>query len=126
VGTSDFLVEALRKHVHAERELLRSRPECDLGQNLVCERARHDEGRVTSATSSVIYVSERGRRARKYNLPQVHKTTFREKNDVAPRSHGEAINLRLDVDCLLSIGLQPGNVNLNVEMADATKMVRHL
>lgn len=47
----DLLVELLGQHVHAERELLRRRPERDLGKHLVGKRARHDEGRVASGTA---------------------------------------------------------------------------
>ena len=53
VGTSNFLVETLRKHVDAKRELLRSGPECNLSEDLVGERARHDKGWVTSSTSAI-------------------------------------------------------------------------
>lgn len=35
------------------------------------------------------------------------------------RCHGEAVNLRLDVHDLLGVLLEPGNVNLNIEVADA-------
>ena len=33
--------------------------------------------------------------------------------------HGEAVNLRLDIDDLLGIGLQPSNVDLNIKVTDA-------
>ena len=50
--TGDFLIKALGQHVHTKREFLWCCPERDLSQDLVCERARHDEGRVTSTTAA--------------------------------------------------------------------------
>lgn len=43
VSAGDFLVELLGQHVHAEREVLRGLPERNLGEDLVRERAGHDE-----------------------------------------------------------------------------------
>ena len=51
VGTSDLLIELFRKHVYTEREFLRSCPESNLRKDLVRERARHDERRVTGSTA---------------------------------------------------------------------------
>jgi len=72
----------------------------DLCKNLVGERAGHDEGRVASGTS------------------QVDKTSLSEEDDVASVLHEEAVNLGLDVLHALGILLQPGNVNLNIEVAN--------
>lgn len=72
----------------------------DLGQNLVGEGAGHDERRVTSGTA------------------EVDKTTLSKQNDVAAILHQESVNLRLDVLHGLSIGLEPGNVDLDVEVAN--------
>jgi hypothetical protein len=100
VSAGNLLIELLGEHVDAERELLRVRPESDLGQDLVGERAGHDKGGVTSGAA------------------QVDETTLSEKDDVTAAGHGEAINLGLDIDSLLGIGLQPGNVDLNVEVTN--------
>ena len=48
VRAGDLLVELLGEHVNAELELARVRPESNLGEDLVRERAGHDKGRVTS------------------------------------------------------------------------------
>ena len=37
------------------------------------------------------------------------------------RRHSVAVNLRLDVDRLSGVGLQPGNIDLNVEVANASR-----
>ena len=58
VSTCDLLIELLGKHVHADRELARVGPERDLSQNLVGERARHDEGGVTSGTAASTRVNK--------------------------------------------------------------------
>lgn len=101
MGAGNLLVELLRQDVHAEGELLRSRPERDLGEDLVRERAGHDEGRVA-------------RRA-----AEVDKTAGSEEDNVATVRHGEAVNLRLDVHTLLCVLGQPSNINLDIEMANA-------
>lgn len=51
VSTGDLLVELLGEHVDAEGEELGGGPESDLGQDLVGERAGHDERRVAGGTS---------------------------------------------------------------------------
>lgn len=101
MGAGNLLVELLRQDVHAEGELLRSRPERDLGEDLVRKRAGHDEGRVA-------------RRA-----AEVDKTAGSEEDNVATVRHGEAVNLRLDVHTLLCVLGQPSNINLDIEMANA-------
>lgn len=52
-------------------------------------------------------------------LPKVDKSAFSKEDDVTSRFHGESVDLGLDVDGLLGVGLQPGNVDLNVEVTDA-------
>lgn len=52
------------------------------------------------------------------HAPEIDKTAFCEENDVSTRLHRVAIYLRLNVDHLLGICLEPGYVNLNIEMAD--------
>lgn len=57
------------------------------------------------------------------HLPQVDETALGQEDDVTARRHGEAVNLRLDVHGLLGVSLQPGNINLNVEVANAAFQV---
>ena len=40
---------------------------------------------------------------------------------MATRGHGEAIDLRLNIDGLLGVGFQPGNINFNVKVTNAVK-----
>lgn len=100
VSTGDFLVEFLGEHVDAKREVTRASPEGDLGEDLVGERARHDERGVASGAS------------------KVDKTALGEEDNVTTVGHGEAVNLGLDVDSLLGIGLEPGNVDLDIKVSD--------
>ena len=60
----------------------------------------HDERRVASGAA------------------KVDKTTLGEEDDVTAGLHGEAVNLGLDGDLLGGVGLEPGNVDLNVEVTD--------
>lgn len=54
-----------------------------------------------------------------FYIPQVDKTTFSEEDDVTARGHSESINLGFDVGNGGGISFQPGNVNLDIEMANA-------
>ena len=101
MGTGDFLVEFLGEHVDAERELLGSLPEGNLSKDLVGEGAGHDEGRVASRTA------------------EVHETALSEEDNVTAIGHGEAINLGLDIDNRLGVGLEPCNVDLNIKVTNA-------
>ena len=100
MGASDFLVQQLGQDVDSQRELLRSRPEGDLSENLVGEGAGHDKGWVSSGAS------------------EVDEATFSEEDDVPARCHGEPIDLGLDVHDGLGVLLQPSDVDLNVEVTD--------
>ena len=100
MSTGNLLVQLLGQNVDAEGELLRSRPEGDLSKDLVSEGAGHDEGWVSSGAS------------------EVDKTTFGKEDDVPARWHGIPVNLRLDVHDGLGVLLQPGDVDLNVEVTD--------
>lgn len=51
VSTRNLLVELLGQNVHTNRKLARVRPQCNLGQDLVGEGARHHKRRVSSSTS---------------------------------------------------------------------------
>lgn len=72
----------------------------DLGKDLVGEGAGHDEGAVASGTA------------------KVDKTALGEEDDVTAGLHGETVNLGLDGDLLGGVGLEPGNVDLNVEVTN--------
>ena len=102
VSTGDLLVELLGEHVDAEREALGGGPESDLGEDLVGEGAGHDEGRVASGTA------------------KVDETALSEEDDVAAVGHCEAVDLGLDLNTSLGVGLQPGDVDLNIEVTDAS------
>lgn len=104
VRAGDFLVELLGEHVDAKREVIGASPERDLGKDLVRERTRHDKRRVTSRAS------------------EVDKTALGEEDDVTAVGHGEAVDLGLDVDNFLGIGLQPRDVDFDIKVADAVMM----
>jgi hypothetical protein len=74
--------------------------EGDLSEHLVGERAGHDERGVTGGTA------------------KVNQTSLSQQNDMASVGHSITVNLRLDVLDRLGIGLEPGNVNLDIEVAD--------
>ena len=67
MSTGNLLIQLLGQDVDAERELLGSRPEGDLGKDLVGEGTGHDEGRVSGGAS------------------KVDETTFGEEDDVPAR-----------------------------------------
>lgn len=72
----------------------------DLSKDLVGEAAGHDEGAVASSAA------------------KVDKTTLGKEDDAAAGLHQEAVDLGLDVLDGLGIGLEPGNINLAIEMAN--------
>ena len=90
----------------AEFELVRVGPECDLGEDLVREGAGHDEGGVAGSA------------------PKVDETALSKEDDVVAVGHEEAINLGLDVDALNGVLLEPGNINLDVEVTNARCIMR--
>lgn len=114
VETSDLLVEDLGQDIDANIELaslgklniLLSESlviglvQHDLGKDLVGEGARHDERGMAGSTA------------------KVDETTLGQQDDVAAVLHQEAVNLGLDVLHRGSVGLQPGNVNLNIEVTN--------
>lgn len=101
VRARDLLVELLRQHVHAERELFGGRPEGDLREDLVGKGARHDEGRVSGGAA------------------QVDETALGEEDDVATRGHGEAVDLRLDVRDGRGVSLEPCDIDFDIKVTDA-------
>lgn len=114
VESGHFLVQDLGQNVDTDCELLglakldillaESRVlalvQHDLRENLVGERARHDERGVTSGAS------------------QVDETAFGEEDDVTAVLHEESVNLGLDVLDALGVLLQPRDVNLNIEVTN--------
>lgn len=101
VCAGDLFIELLGEHVNAERELLGGSPQRDLSKDLVCKGARHDKGRVTSGTA------------------EVDKTSFSEENDVTFVGHGVTVDLGLHIGDGDGIGLEPGDIDLDVEVTDA-------
>ena len=113
VAASDLLVKLLGQNVDTDGLLARGLEldvlvakgnvlgleEGDLSQDLVGEGAGHDEGRVTSGTA------------------KVDQTALGEQNDVLAVQQ-VAVDLGLDVLDRLSVGLEPGNVNLNIEVTN--------
>lgn len=114
VEKGDLLIENLGEDVDADVELaggaeldvllgeglILGLEQHDLCKNLVGEGAGHDKGRMTGSTA------------------EVDKTAFGEEDDVAAVLHEVAVNLRLDVGDALGVGLEPGDVNLNVKVTN--------
>ena len=103
VRARDLLVELLRENVHAEREVLRRRPESNLGENLIRERARHDKRWVARCAA------------------EIDEAARREEDDMTPIRHSEAVDLWLDVNALLRVLCQPSDIDFDVEVANASK-----
>ena len=74
--------------------------EGDLGKDLVGEGAGHDERRVSVGAS------------------QVNETSLSEKNDVSSVLHGVSVDLGLDVDLLGGVGLEPCDIDFDVEVTN--------
>mmetsp|Transcript_6152 Transcript_6152/g.15753 ORF Transcript_6152/g.15753 Transcript_6152/m.15753 type:complete len:443 (+) Transcript_6152:36-1364(+) len=100
VLTGNILVQLLREHRNAELVVLNLGPELDLGEHLVGERAAHDERRVPGGA------------------PKVDKPALGKEDDVAAVLHRVPVDLRLDVDNLLGVGLDPRRVDLAVKVPD--------
>lgn len=114
VETGDLLVEDLGEDVDTNVELVGlgeldvlltpslvgGLVQHDLCKDLVGERARHDERRVASSTA------------------KVDKTTLSKEDDVTAVGHEETVNLGLDVLDRAGVGLEPSNVNLDIEVTN--------
>jgi hypothetical protein len=72
----------------------------DLREHLVGEAAGHDERAVAGGTA------------------QVDETTHSQQDDVPAVLHQEAVHLRLDILDALGVGLEPGDVDLDVEVSN--------
>ena len=53
-------------------------------------------------------------------VPKVNETTLGKQDDMAAVGHGVSVDLRLDVAAGGSVGLEPGDVDLNIEVTDAS------
>lgn len=113
VASSHGLVQDLWQDVNAQVELFGlefwellfessviSLEQGDLSQNLVGERTRHDKRCVSGGTS------------------QVDQSTLGQQDHMTARLHQVTVDLWLDVDNVLSVGLQPGNVDFDVKVAN--------
>jgi hypothetical protein len=112
VEAGDLLVKDLGKDVDLSSGVLGATllvPELQLSKDLICERARHDERRVTSGTS------------------QVKKASLGEDNNTASLNEFEAVDLGLDVDALGG-GHETVHVNFVVEVTNVSddSVVLHL
>lgn len=113
VAAGDLLVQSLGEHVDtdgllasgAELDVLAAElgvlglEQSDLGKHLVGEGAGHDEGRVAGSTA------------------KVDQTALGEQDDVLAVQQ-VAVDLGLDVLDRLGVGLEPGNVDLDVEVTN--------
>jgi len=50
---------------------------------------------------------------------EVDQSTLGEEDDVSARLHLESVHLGLDLDVLSGVGLQPCDINLDIEVTDA-------
>jgi len=100
VQAGDFFVELLGQEVNAEGVLVGLSPEGDLGQGLVGERAGHDERRVSTSAS------------------QVNQATGGEQDDGAAVSQEVAVDLRLNVDNLGGVGVEPSDLDFAIKVTN--------
>ena len=112
VETGDLLVQMLGEHVNLSGVVLASGlfvPEFQLCEDLVGERARHDERRVAGGAS------------------QVKKTSLSEDDDSASSSEDELVDLGLDVDALAHLH-DSVHVDFVIEVTDVSNdgVVLHL
>lgn len=124
VKTSDSLVKDLGENVDTNGErtglgklnvlaaelLVVSVEQSNLSKDLVGERARHDKRGVAGGAS------------------QVDKTSLSKEDNVATAGHSVSVDLGLDVDDRLGVGLEPGDINLNVKVTNVAdnSVVGHL
>jgi len=101
VSLSDLLVQLLGQHVDANLVLTVARPEFNLSQDLIGEGVAHDERWMT------------------HGATQIHETPLGEEDDMFAVLEGVAVHLGLDV-VLDGVGVQPGGIDLAVEMSDVT------
>jgi hypothetical protein len=100
MGIGDFLIELLGQDVDTDGPGLGVGPQSELSKDLVGEGVGHDERRMASSTT------------------KVDKTTLSKENDVVTVLHGETINLGLDVLNGSGVGLEPSDIDFDIEMAN--------
>jgi len=100
VDANWLLADAAELDVLLAELLILGLEEGNLSQNLVGEGAGHDEGRMTGSAA------------------KVDEATLSEEDDVTAVRHQVTVNLRLDVLHRDGVGLEPGNINLDVKVAD--------
>ena len=103
VQASDFFVELLGQEVHTNGVLGGLSPESDLSEGLVGEGGGHDERGVTASTA------------------QVDQATLSEQDDVATVGKSVTIDLRLDVHLLGGVGVEPLDVNFEIEVTNVAE-----
>jgi len=113
VEASDLLIELLGENVDLVLVLARGTllPELELSNDLVGERAGHDERGVASSAT------------------KVEETTLGKDDDTVTGGEDEAVNLGLDVDTLdAGVSKETSHVNLVIEVTDVTNdsVVLHL
>lgn len=100
IDANIFLAGLSELDVLLAERLVLSLVQSDLCEDLIGERAGHDEGRVASCTA------------------EIDQTTLGEEDDVAAAGHEVSVNLGFDVLYALGVLLQPSNVDLDIEMAN--------
>ncbi len=103
VRSGHLFVELLRQDVHADRVLTVLGPQLDLSQHLVGERVAHDEARVSVSAA------------------QVDQAALGEHDQVATVGQLVAVHLRLDVDLLDGVLVEPFDVELEVKVTDVAQ-----
>src|SRR5882724_7858220 len=102
VQAGHFFIQVLRQHIDLVLVIAMVGPKLDLGQGLVGERIAHYERRVAGSAS------------------QVHQTAFRQDDDIFSF---DSVNIYLGFDGVLGVTVvrvQPGHIDLDVEMPDIT------
>lgn len=108
VETSHHLIEMLRQNVHLFGVFVALGEQLDLSQHLVGEGVAHHETGVAGGAA------------------QVHQAAFRKQDDFVAAGQCDVVHLRLDV--LPLVGLEGGDIDLIVEVADVAddRFVLHL
>jgi hypothetical protein len=100
VVTGDLLIELLGEKVDTNGVLVGLSPEGNLSEDLVAERGGHNERRVSTSAA------------------KVDETAGGEEDEVTARGKEVTVDLRLNVNLGRGVGVQPGNINLAIEVAN--------
>eukprot|EP00049_Salpingoeca_infusionum_P017163 m.351963 g.351963 ORF g.351963 m.351963 type:complete len:414 (-) comp16414_c0_seq1:123-1364(-) len=108
--SSNLLIQLLWKKVYANVVLVCLGPKLNLGKNLVAKAVAHDKRWMAGSAT------------------KVDKATLCKQNNVVAARHFVALNLWLDVEGGLCVGLEPCNVNLAVKVTNVAHngIVLHL